>query len=175
MDTYALVKLLHLFTMVGAFAVSAVLHFNLARVRKAERIPQALDALASTKRLSPITPLFPLFFFLTGGYLTQNRWTWAMPWVHVSAVGLLSMLLVSLTILKPRVTAFAMRLAKAGDGPITDELRAPLRDPLLGAASHYGPIMAAAIMVMMTMKTGLTGSLIAVGVALALSVLSSRR
>lgn len=170
MDPYALVKLLHLFAVVAAFAAATILHVNLARVKKAEHIPQAREALASAGRVAPLMPLFSLALFLTGVYLTTTRWTWAMPWIRVSVAGLVSMLVVSVAILKPRTAALARSLAEAGDGPLTDALRAPARDPLIGAASHFPTIMAATIMVLMTMKPGFMACLIAIGVAIVLSI-----
>ena len=169
MDTYLLVKFGHLVAVAAAFAASGVLHNSLSRVTKAERIPQALDALGTVRALAPRMPAIMLVLFVTGGYLTQTRWTWSQPWIQVGAAGLLSMLLVSLVILKPRFAVIGMRIGQAGDGPVSEEMRALVRDPLIRIASHYQFIMATSIMFLMVTKVGMMGSLIVMGVAVVLA------
>lgn len=170
MDTYLLVKFGHLLAVAAAFAASGILHHSLTRVMKAERIPLALDALGTVRALAPRMPAIMLVLFVTGVYLTQNRWTWTQPWIQVGTAGLLSMLAVSLLILKPRFAVIGMRYGQAGDGPVSEELRALIRDPLVSIASHYQAIMAATIIFLMVTKLGMMGSLIAMGVGVALAV-----
>jgi uncharacterized membrane protein len=173
MDTYLIIKYLHLLAVAAAFSGATVLHLSLIRASKAERVGQALDSMGVAAKLAPVMPLVALALLLTGAYLTQNRWSWGMPWIHVSATLLLTLPMVGVGIMKPRMKKIGMALGKAGDGPMTDDLRKPLRDPVLYIASHYPPIMAAAIMYLMVTRPGRTGSWIAMGVAVVLVVASA--
>lgn len=170
MDTYLIVKYLHLLSVMAAIAVTTIIHFNLVRVKKADQVPQALDALATVQKLGPRMPLAALALFLTGAYLTQNRWGFGLAFVQVGIAGLASMLVVGLAVLRPRMGTLGKAFGQAGSGPVTDDLKAKVRDPAIWIGSHYQPIMAATVMFLMTIKPGMMGSLIAIGVAIVLSV-----
>lgn len=173
MDTYLIAKYLHLVAVVTAFGASTVMHFSLSRVTKAERRSPAEDALGTLRFLGPRMPIFIAALFITGGYMTQARWGWNMPWIQVSTAGLLSMLIVSGAILKPRMGAMATRLAQSGDDRLSVEMRASMRDPLLSGASNFQTSMSLTVMFLMVTKLGMPGSLIAVVVAVALAALSA--
>jgi len=173
LDIYSLVKFLHLISVVTAMSAATLIHWNHVRVKKAERVPQAMEALGLIQALAPKMPLFAVALFLTGAYLVQNRWGWSQHWVQVGIAGLVSILIMGVAVLKPRLGAIARHIAQAGDVPFTGELRKPLRDPVMWFAGHYQLIMIATVMYLMTMKPGMMGSLIAIGVAIVLAAVSA--
>jgi len=172
-DIYSLVKYLHLLSVVTAMSAATLIHWNHVRVKKAERVPQAMEALGVIQKLAPKMPLFALALFLTGAYLVQNRWGWKQAWVQVGIAGLASILVMGVAVLKPRLGGIARHIAQAGDVPFTGDLRKPLRDPVMWFAGHFQLIMIATVMYLMTMKPGLTGSLLSIGVAVVLAAASA--
>jgi hypothetical protein len=101
---------LHLLVVVLGFSAGALVHFGLDRMRSADRADRALDGARLVGRLGPRMPLVALALLLTGAGLTQARWNWSTPWILVSIAGLVTMQVVSLAVLKPRMSALAPRL-----------------------------------------------------------------
>ncbi|HSC58801.1 MAG TPA: hypothetical protein VLC11_04515 [Gemmatimonadales bacterium] len=171
-DLYHLVLFLHLASVVAAFSIATLLHLAHHRLRTATHAGPALDAAMLTRRAAPAMPLLSLALFATGGWLTQTAYTWRTPWVDWGAGGLILMMVVSLTILKPRMQAIGRTLATAGVDALPADITARLRDRLLSAAAHVQLGLASGILFVMVIKPAASGCAIALaaGVAVALVV-----
>ena len=154
---YPVLRFLHLVAVVAGFSGAALMHFGLGRMRTAETADRALDGAQIVGRIGPLMPLVSLALFLTGACLTVARWSWQVPWIEVAIAGLVTMLVISVALLKPRMAALAPRLVQAGRARVEGELAARVQDPVLRAASQLQPFLALGIMFVMATKPGLAG------------------
>ena len=169
---YPVLLFLHSVAVVAGFSGAALMHFGLGRMRTAEAADRALDGAQVVGRIGPLMPLVSLALFLTGACLTVARWSWQTPWIEVAIAGLVTMLVTSVALLKPRMAALAPRLVQAGRARVEGELAARVQDPVLRAASQLQPFLALGIVFVMTAKPGLAGgaaTLLVVAVAAVLT------
>ena len=172
---YPVLLFLHLVAVVAGFSGAALMHFGLGRMRTAEAADRALDGAQVVGRIGPLMPLVSLALFLTGACLTVARWSWQTPWIEVAIAGLVTMLVTSVALLKPRMAALAPRLVQAGRARVEGELAARVQDPVLRAASQLQPFLALGIMFVMTAKPGLAGGAATLLVVAVAAVLTAGR
>lgn len=158
---YSAVLFLHLLAVGVAFGAATLIHWSLVRLRAATRAVEARDALFLCARTSRAMPLIALALFATGAGLTHARWGWTRPWVEVSIIGLVLMLGIGGTILRPRLMRAAGALSGAGDGAVSEGVAASLRDPVLWIVAHLPPALAIGIMFVMVTKPGAVGGVAA--------------
>lgn len=168
MNRYNFALYAHFLAIVAAVVAATLLHFNFVRLRRATRVSEARDAIATIARIAPVMPLFALALFATGAVLVTQRWAWHDGWVIAGIVGLLSMPVVSLIVLKPRLTAWAGTLGEAKDGPLDAALAAAVQDGVAWGAMTYNHMVSLAVMLVMVLKLTLVPSL---GVLLAAPVI----
>jgi hypothetical protein len=174
MDSYKVALYAHFLAVVSAVAGSTLLHFNVVRLRRATLVAEARDAIGTIARIAPFMPLFALALLATGAPLVMLRWAWHDGWVIAGIVGLVSMPVVTLIVLKPRLASWAGRLADAKDGPLDGALAAAIKDRVAWGAMTYNHVMALAIMLVMVLKLTVVGSLGVLLVAPAIGVWSAR-
>jgi hypothetical protein len=161
MDRYQLALYAHFVALVAAVSASSILHLNFVRLRRATRVQEAWDAAGALARVAPVMPLFAFALFATGAYLVHLRWPWSQGWVIAGIVGLVSMPLSAVVVVKPRLQALGRRLADAKGAALDDDLVAATRDSLVWGAMHFNHVMALAVMFIMATKPGLAGSFVA--------------
>ncbi len=156
---------LHFLAIAGAVATSGIMHFALVKLRRAQRTPQALDALQVLKVRGPRMPLWGVALFLTGAAVTQTSGLWRQPFVGAGTLGIVVMLGVSAALLKPRMPRLARRVATAGDVPIAGDLAAAVRDPVLWSGALVNSAIAYGVMFDMVVKPTMAGCLTVLAVA----------
>lgn len=171
MSLYAVALFLHLLTVVAAFFAVALIHAGLIRMRKADRVSEARDALMFAGRTGKAMPLIGLALLLTGAYLTQSMWSWTTPWIDVAIGGLVAIMAVGGGVLGRRIAAL-QPLLQRGDGPVDGTLAASLRDPSLWIIAQLPPLLAIGVMFVMTTKPGAILGIIEILVIVALGVLA---
>ena len=159
MDLYLGTKYVHFLAIVGAIAGATLLHFNLSRLRRATTVGPARDAAGSIAKVAPLMPLFALALLVTGAVLVQQRWPWSSGWVIAAVVGLISMPLSAVAIVKPRMMAIGMSLKDAKEGPLDPSHVALINDRLIWGAMYYNHVMALTIMLIMVGKPSLVPSI----------------
>lgn len=157
---YEFALLLHLLVVAAAFAASGILHFAVVRMRTAEDLTVVRDGAGLVRAVAPKMPIFIVLLLLTGAWLTQLRWTWSTAWVVTAVAGLVVMVVISVTILKPRLARAGAALATVS-GPVLDGTVAALvRDPLTGAASVLQISIATGILAVMALRPGPLGCVV---------------
>lgn len=158
MTTYQAALLVHLLALLAATSASAVVHFAARRKAQAAGLREALEwgkVVAGTARIFPIAVVA---LVASGAYMTADRWGWRTGWVEAGFAGSL-LLLVSGAVLGTRGAAegraAAARLQQAGHD-LANDARPELLPALLGEANTG---LALAIVVVMTLKPALVGSL----------------
>ena len=159
MDRYNFALYAHFLAIVAAVVGSTLLHFNFVRLRRATRVGEARDAITTIARIAPVMPVFALALFATGAFLVSLRWAWHDGWVIAGIVGLVSMPVVSLIVLKPRLSAWARTVSDAKEGPLDAAFVAAVQDRVAWGAMTYNHVVALAILLIMVLKLTLALSL----------------
>jgi len=169
--SYKVTLFLHLLAVVAGFAATGLIHFGLARMRKAERASEARDGLMIAGRTAKAMPIIGLALLLTGAYMTESAWSWATPWIDVSIIGLIAMMAIGGGVLGRRMRALGPRLGQAGDGVMDDALTAAVRDPSLWVIAQLPPLLAIGVMFVMTTKPTMGMGFVELLIVIALGVL----
>lgn len=168
---YAVTLFLHLVAVVSAFAASALIHLGIGRMRRADRVEQARDAVGIAERGGRLMPLVGLGLLATGAYLTHTAWTWSTPWIDVSIAGLVTLAIVGGRGIGAPLRAIGPRLARAGEGRLDGELAAALRAPALWTLSHVQRMLAVGVMLVMVTKPSLGVGIVELVAAVAVGIL----
>lgn len=158
MDLYPIALYLHFLAVVAAVSAATILQFNASRLRRASTVGQAREAAGTIARVAPVMPIIALALFATGAYLVSLRWGWRHGWISAGVAGLLSMPLVTLILMKPRLKALGQSLGAAKDGPIDDAQSSAINSGVIRGVMTYNHLMALAIMLIMVVKPATLGA-----------------
>lgn len=170
MDAYLVALFLHLVVVGLAFCAIALIHFHLWQLRRTDQVVAARRSIAVIASSARSMPLIAVLLFVTGGYMTQVRWTWRTPWVELAVIGLLALLVIGLAVLKPRLVRTVRALMQTADARVTPEIEALLRDPVVWVGTHLQPMLVVGVMFVMVRKPGLVVGTAALLVAVAIGV-----
>ena len=173
MTAYQIALFVHLLALLAATAASAIVHFAASRRATAPTLRASMEwgsVIGATARVFPVAVLV---LVATGAYMVSGRWGWSAGWVDAGLTGAL-LLLVSGAILGKRgaaeARANAERLREAGGELPNDAV--PDRVARLLSDANTG--LALAIVLVMTVKPGLAGSLAVLGVGAAAGAYRAR-
>ncbi len=127
MALYHPVLYLHLLTVVVVVGGSIVVRVGLSQLRRARRIEQVTIWLRSLGILKVVFPVGVVLFFLTGGYMVAEGFSWREGWILVSAAALLVTHVLGTTASVATFKAIGMALRGRQEGPIPPEAAEPLR------------------------------------------------
>jgi hypothetical protein len=162
----------HIFAAMAAFAASMMLHGHMMRMARAGTPREARAAADSVTRMGKKMPIFVFLLLLTGSQLASKRWPWNAAWIEIGIIGLIVMLITGVAILRPRLALVQQRLGD-GDGVLSADAAAAVRDPVLWTFSQIQPAIAIGIMFCMVAKQGMGFSLTAMAVFIVLGVVSA--
>jgi hypothetical protein len=176
MNWYGLGLFLHLGCVVAAFWYAAWIFAGIERLWAAASPAQALDALDLTHRGARWMPWIGVALFLTGAWLTQSRWNWALPWISISILGLIALEGFGGASGKGRRKLRQQLHGAPLNASLPPEFIAAARGPLVRTI-HLGlPLLTVGIMLVMVTKPGPLGGVIELAAAAAIGVLwGSRR
>ena len=171
MTLYTIALFLHITGALGLFIAIGLEWISLPRLRRAASVEQARTWLGVLGSLGPIGGPSALVLLVTGIYMMLAAWRGAA-W---SGVGLLTMVLIAILggVLTGRRIPAISRALPAGPGPLPEALARRSRDPVLVLSARLRAALALGVVFIMCTKPALTGSLLAMGVALALGFLAS--
>jgi hypothetical protein len=173
---YQLVLYVHLCALFAAFSASTLLHFIEARECAAAGVAEVRDWHARLKNLVKVFPVAMITLLASGAYLVHAMWSWRMGWVQAGVLGLVLLIVNGPIIAGGRHRRIERYLEGNGDGAVTPELAAMLRDPVMRAATWANTALALGIALAMTLKTGQIASIaILLGAMLAGVALSAMR
>lgn len=159
MTGYQIALLLHLLALLAATSASAIVHFAASRRASAPTLAQSMEWARLQGVTSRVFPFAVLTLVATGAYMVSNRWSWDTGWVEAGFAGAV-MLLASGAVLGKRGAAAAKRnverLQRAAGRELPND-GAPDRVAAVLGDANTG--FALAIVVVMTLKPGLLGSL----------------
>jgi hypothetical protein len=180
LNTYEVVKYIHLLFLLGAFGAAAVVWACLFNLRAAKTLADAAPWGALAGKLESTFPVAILGLFGSGAYMTTDAWTWSTRWIDVSIAGLALMFVQGGGVAARRAHALKHALMANGPGPLGEPARRMARDVALWVVAFANPTVALGIVWNMTQKPGVAGAIgaivggYAVGVALAFRLTRSR-
>jgi hypothetical protein len=162
------VHILGALALFGALGLEWVALLNLRRVGTAEQAREWLKVFALFPR---IYPLAWLAIILAGLYMTAAVWKGA-GWIIVALVSVVVLAAAGGALTSRRMASLAQGIARE-KGSLSNELQATLRDPYLLAVFQVRLAFTLGIVFLMIAKSGLAVSLLDMGVATVLGLLST--
>lgn len=168
MTGYHIALLLHLAALLSATAASAIVHLAAGRRAAAPTLRQAMEWAKLQATTARVFPVAVITLVATGAYMVSSRWGWHTGWIEAGLAGAV-LLLANGAMMGKRGAAEAKRnverLQRAAGRELPNDGPPDRAGAILGEASTG---LALAIVVVMTLKPGLAGSLatLAVGAAL---------
>lgn len=99
-------------------------------------------------------PLAAVLVIAAGIFMVEDRWTWDAGWMNTSLIALIAMGVGGGLLMKPRVARIHDAVTSAPDGPVGDDIRRLVSDPILWATLHAFTLGLFAIIWNMTTKPG---------------------
>ena len=171
MNYYLIVLFLHIAGALGFFAMLGMEWMSLHQLRRATSIEQVrawMQVSAGTSRVGMISMLL---LFASGAYMTATVWG-GVAWIIVSLVTIV-VLGVLATLLTRTPMAAIEKAVAVEHGPVSATLHQLLHQPRLRIAIQTRVAVSLGIVFLMTVKPDLSGSLLTIGIATVLGLLSA--
>jgi predicted integral membrane protein DUF2269 len=160
---------LHIFFVIAALCLAAVLHAGLLLLRAARDVAAIRAWPRVVRALGVALPLIALLILLTGAWLLQlsnGEFSWEQGWVTASLVGLVCAEAAG-AVAGSRSAALRRAINEAPDGPVGADLRRRILDPVLWCILHGGTaIFLAVVFVMVVKPPGLWSAVVIAAVGL---------
>jgi predicted lysophospholipase L1 biosynthesis ABC-type transport system permease subunit len=168
MNYYSLALFFHIVGTLGFFVALGLEWVGLRQMRNATTIDQVRQGMrisGSTRKLGMASMLTILVF---GFYLAAVAWG-GPAWIIVTLGVIVVLFALSLALTGPRMADLGRALASE-KGPLSPSLQQLASHPLLWISIQTRVAMALGIVFLMTVKPGLGGSLLTIGVATVLGL-----
>jgi hypothetical protein len=170
-SVYSVVLFVHLLALLVAAMAAAVAFYAALQLRDARTPP---DAARWGRLAATVTPAFPaatLTLLGSGAYMTQNQWSWTTPWIDAGLAGLALITVCGAGVEASRGRALKRELMTAGMSARARQLQ---RDPYAWSAKMTTLTLMLAIVFVMATKPGVTGSFLAIALAVAVGIPAGR-
>jgi hypothetical protein len=171
MNYYLIAKLVHIVGALGFFMALGVEMLSLWQARNAGtsiQVRERLHVASSAQRLGPLSMLL----ILISGFTMMAIARIGSAWLIVAFGALVLIVVLGLALTAPRMAAIRQALMME-NGPVSASLHNLLHNSLLSLSLHLRASMALGIVILMTLKPDLLGSLITMGVAVILGLATS--
>ncbi len=168
MDGYSIALFLHIVGVLGIFVALGLEWTGLWQIRSAmspEQVRTWMGILKSTRGVGFASMVTTL---ITGIYMMVMVWG-VVAWISVTMGALVLVILLSLMLTGPRMAAVGRALA-TGKGTLSTTFHSLASHPLLLISINTRVAIALGIVLLKTAKPGLAGSLLTIGVAIALGI-----
>ena len=167
---YHLALFLHVlgaFGLIAGFTVEAI---GLRGLRQAARREDALASLRTMRLVQRIGPASVGTLLVTGLFMMASAWG-PQGWIAVALAGLVLVALLGALLTGLRMARIGPAVGRAGE-PLSGELQAALRDPLLTASLRLRLATVLGIAFLMTAKPSSLASLAVLGLAAGIGLLA---
>lgn len=171
MTFYSFALFLHIVGALGLFIALGLEWTSLWYLRRATTSEQVNQWLPVFALLGRIYPFAWTAILLPGFYMTATVWG-GVAWISIAFAAIFLLPIIGVVISGRRMAAIGPMVA-AERGAISPALRQRLRDPLLWASIQTRVAITLGIVFLMTVKPGLAGALLTIGVAVILGFASA--
>ena len=171
MTFYSFALFLHIVGALGLFMALGLEWTSLWYLRRAttaEQVNQWFLIFALLRRIYPVSWAAIL---LPGFYMTATVWG-GVAWISIAFAGIILIVVLGVALTGRRMAAIGPAVA-AERGSLSPTLRQRLHDPLLWTSIQTRAAIALGIVFLMTVKPGLDGALLTIGVAVVLGLASA--
>lgn len=171
MELYTLLLFTHILGVLGLFIGMGLQWVSVLRLRRAQTRGQASEWISLARGAGRFSPIAGVLVLGAGIAMMVMRWTLTTPWIMVSLLAIVLMMVASMGVSVRRIKVIARTLAQAsGDAgdPLPPESHGLTHNPALWLATQLAAGLALGVVYMMTVKPDLGGSLLTLAVALAL-------
>ena len=172
---YQIALFLHILGVVCLTGGHTLIHASLEAMRRAQQIERVRDWIAIAAGLDRFMPLFTLAVLLPGIYMAWTAWGWATPWIDVSLALFLGMMILGPVLLGRRFADLNKMVKATPPGTIPTPLAVRMRDRTLWTIENTFTSLLLAILLLMTVKPNLPGTVIVVSIGLIAGLLSTIR
>lgn len=172
MNIYRIVLFVHVAGAIGYSAGMLVALIGLGSLRRAKRVGEVRSSLELQERTGLVSGISLLLTILAGLFLAGSAWGFQTGWIDVSLGSLVLLFLFGL--LMGRRRHAILTLAKdLPEGSLPTSIEARISDPWMAMGIYMLAAVVLGNLFLMTAKPSLSGSLIAIGVCLAVGMAAS--
>lgn len=168
MNTYLFVLFLHIAGALGSFVTLALEWTVLHQIRNAKTSEQVHAWMSISNGTRKLGMTSMLTIVIAGIYLMISAWGGAA-WIFVTLGAMVLMIVLINTLTRPRIMAVG-RAMTTEKGPVSPKLQSLTNDPLLLISNQTRLAITLGIVLLMTIKPGLGGSLLTIGIAIMLGL-----
>lgn len=161
------VLFLHIAVAVFTFAIAGILLTGLAQMRRAESIAVLRSWGRLTHMVEPWFPVLVAVLIALGAWLialSKKEFSWSDGWVLTSVITLVIMEAYGGAVLAPNGKKLHAMLEAAPDGPVPDEIRGAVMNPLVWAGAWGETGLATGILFIMPTKPSGAWSVVIVAI-----------
>lgn len=171
MNLYTLLLFTHILGVLGLFIGMSLQWVSALQLRRARTLSQARERVALARGAGRFSPIAGVLVLGAGIAMMVMRWELTTPWIMVSLLAIVLMMVASMGVAARRIKAIRRALAQesgSADDPLPLKLTRLTHNPALWVATQLAAALALGIVFMMTVKPDIAGSLLTLAVALAL-------
>ncbi len=171
MNSYSIALFFHIVGALGFFIALGLEWVSLRQMRNAatsEQVREWMQVTGSTRKIGMISMLVIL---IAGFYMMAVAWG-LVPWILVALGALILSIILAMALTSPRMAAIGQALTKER-GSTSSALHHLINHPLLWISIQTRVAVALGIVFLMTVKPGLSGSLLTIGIAIILGLASA--
>jgi hypothetical protein len=172
---YQIALFLHILGVICLMGGHTLIHASLEVMRRVQQVERVRDWIAIAAGLDRFMPLFTLAVLLPGIYMAWTAWGWATPWIDASLALFLVMMILGPVLLGRRFATLHPLVKATPPGTIPASLAARMRDRALWTIENTFTSLLLAILLLMTVKPNLPGTVIVVSIGLIAGLLSTVR
>jgi len=171
MNGFSIALFLHIVGALGVFVALGLEWTALRHIRSARLPEQVLPWMGMLKNTNKLGFPSMLTTIITGIYMVMNGVGW-VPWILVVLGALVLMIVLSVVLTKPRMVAIGQALA-VEKGPLSQTFHNLVNHPILWISIQTRVAIALGIVFLKVAEPTLGGSLLTIGVAIVLGVVSA--
>ncbi len=171
MSVYSVVKFLHIVGAIGFFITLALEWIGLAQMRTARTLDQVREWMDLPRRMRGAGMVSILVLLAAGIYMAVIAWGLAT-WIAVALAAIVLSIALSAALTGPRMAAVEKALAEE-QGSMSPSFQSLLHDPRLWVSIQTRVAIGLGIVFLMTVKPGLVGSILVIGIAAVLGAASA--
>ena len=153
-DNYYIALFLHIVGVFGVAGAAVSFWIAMSVLRRLGTIGEMRSWVTMARLTDRAFPIAAALVIAAGIFMVEDRWTWDAGWMNTSLIALVVMGAGGGLLMTPRVVRICAAVSAAPDGPVTDEIRRLVNDPILWATLHAFTLGLFAIIWNMTTKPG---------------------
>jgi hypothetical protein len=152
---YGVILFFHIAAVIAGFMIAGILHVAMQALARAQTVPEVRFWARVTHRLDPLFPLVALLLLGFGAWLihlSNGAFAWGDGWLLTSLIALVLVEGTMGVLVAPRTKLLVRRIEESADGPIPDDVRRMVHDPVLWHLSHVASVGFVGVVFLMTAK-----------------------